>query len=342
MWRHLSVTLTLLVAGPALVGGAEIHVPADQATIQAGISAASAGDTVTVDCDTYYEHDIVMKSGVHLRSATGHPDCVVIDGQLQGRVFLCNSLDSSTEFEGITITRGKAIGDYPDYFGGGMYCAGASPQLTNMVFSYNYAESRGGGLSCRNDANPSLTDVVFLRNDTAGSGGGVDIWICPGVTMSNVTLARNTSMYGGAIALYDSSPVLTNVTMARNSASYGGGMYCSHWSNPTVVKSIISFGQAGLPAYCYGRGEPDVSQCVVFGDATADTLCGTSEGVLKLDPRYCAMTSDDYSLCANSPCLPSSPENPWGVLIGASGQGCSDCDSPVERRTWGSIKALYR
>jgi hypothetical protein len=34
--------------------------------------------------------------------------------------------------------------------------------------------------------------------------------------------------------------------------------------------------------------------------------------------------------------------NPWGVLIGAHGEGCSPCTSPVERVSWGQIKAMYR
>ena len=48
----------------------------------------------------------------------------------------------------------------------------------------------------------------------------------------------------------------------------------------------------------------------------------------------------DFTLCANSPCLPE--YNGCNVLIGAYGEGCAECSSPVEDRSWGAIKAMYR
>jgi hypothetical protein len=36
------------------------------------------------------------------------------------------------------------------------------------------------------------------------------------------------------------------------------------------------------------------------------------------------------------------PSNDWSVQLGAHGQGCGSCDSPVEHTSWGSIKAMFR
>jgi hypothetical protein len=63
--------ITLLLSGTAY--GVTWNVPADAPTIQAGIDSASVGDIVFVECGTYYEHDIVMKSGLSFFSETGKP-----------------------------------------------------------------------------------------------------------------------------------------------------------------------------------------------------------------------------------------------------------------------------
>jgi hypothetical protein len=64
------------------------------------------------------------------------------------------------------------------------------------------------------------------------------------------------------------------------------------------------------------------------------------------DPRYCdpasceaaPTASGDYTLDKASPALPEN--NVCGRLMGALGMGCSLF--PVERSSWGRIKARYR
>ena len=52
--------------------------------------------------------------------------------------------------------------------------------------------------------------------------------------------------------------------------------------------------------------------------------------------------TDKYGNSADSPCLPSAPENPWVELVGAHEHGCAACESAVEQTTWGVKKSMYR
>jgi pectin methylesterase-like acyl-CoA thioesterase len=107
---HIALTAVSLVLLVVPAQPATIHVPGDHSTIQAGIDAASAGDTVLVACGTYYEHDITMKSGVCLTGETGQAACVTVDAKQQGRVFCCDHVDRLASIVGFTITGGFATG----------------------------------------------------------------------------------------------------------------------------------------------------------------------------------------------------------------------------------------
>ena len=122
-------TIALVLAAVLSSYAVTIHVPAEQLTIQAGINSASAGDTVLVACDTYYEHDIIMKSGVCLTSETGAADCVTIDAEQQGRLIYCLDVDDETSIVGFTLTNGVVStgAALADSVGGGIYCENSFP-----------------------------------------------------------------------------------------------------------------------------------------------------------------------------------------------------------------------
>ena len=117
--RRTSLVIAALVAACIPATATTINVPDEQPTTQAGIDAASAGDTVLVACGTYYEHDIEMKSGVCLTSETGLADCVTIDAQQQGRVFYCTLGHAKTAYTNPTLMK--------HYLAGIQFAAGDLP-----------------------------------------------------------------------------------------------------------------------------------------------------------------------------------------------------------------------
>jgi len=204
------------------------NVPADAPTIQAGIDSASAGDTVLVACGTYYEHDLLMKSGITLRSETGLADCVTIDAETLGRVMFCNTLSSTTAIEGITFRDGLVTGEYPEDVGGGLriHTCGFL-HLRNCTFLENTAD-RGGGCFCVSSS-PTFTDCVFEGNsatealDTYGGGGMFCYAGSP--SFSGCTFSSNTSVYhGGGLYFYvDCYPTMTDCYFISNSVTGAGG-----------------------------------------------------------------------------------------------------------------------
>ena len=78
----LSLGIVLLPAQSAMVNGTTIHVPTtDYQTIQAGIDAASSGDTVSVAAGTYAE-SITMEPGVTIEGSGADVTTIQGDGSL--------------------------------------------------------------------------------------------------------------------------------------------------------------------------------------------------------------------------------------------------------------------
>ena len=151
--------LSVLLSSPLFAN--TWHVTVDAPTIQAGVDAASAGDTVLVACGTYFEHDIVMKSGICLLSETGNPDCVTIDAGQAGRVMEFNHLDNLVMVEGFHFSGGQAPWNYP--LGGAIAIFSSQVSISYCIFSGNRADA-GGALTC---SAPEIgQSVLTLRHCT--------------------------------------------------------------------------------------------------------------------------------------------------------------------------------
>jgi len=240
--RRTTLLLALIVLASTSVYGSTWQVPSPECpTIRAGIDSAVTGDTVLVACGTYYESDLVMKSGITLRSESGSPECVTIDADEASRVIRCDSVDNTTLIEGLTIAHGRRPSGERD--GGGIYCTSSSPTISKCVFFENYAYSLGGGLCCSEGSSPTVTGCTFARN-LAGSGG--------------------------AIACADSSsPVISNCILGFSAA--GEGVYCEDGCEPTLTCCDI-FGNAKGDLICGVDGGGNFSEAPFFCDLEAGDL----------------------------------------------------------------------
>ncbi len=300
--RFCCVTLAALLLSVA-ADAVTIHVPGDQTTIQAGINAASSGDTVLVACGTYYEHDIIMRPGVSIVSETGQPDCVTVDALQLGRVFHCQAAGSTTTLTGLTITGGYCIGGSGPC-GAGLLCISASPRVVNCIFKENDVVGHGGALDCRDSSSGEFIDCLFTGNSSTQKGGAVRCYHsspsfencrfeensgdCGGAlycsvgspSLINCVFEENTVPGdGGAVRCFDhSNPYFDSCSFVGNEAKWGGGLACNASCSPLMVACTF-FGNGasttGSALDCYDSSPPTLYRCIL--------ALGTSGGAVFVD-----------------------------------------------------------
>jgi PKD repeat protein len=256
--------------------GATIRVPAYYSTIQAGIDAATNGDTVLVANGTYTgagNKNLDFKGkAITVRSENG-PEHTVIDCEGDGRGFSFHSGEiQSSVLDGLTIINGRA-----DY-GGGILCSSSSPTIINCRIIGNEAERAGGGIYCD--------------------------FRC---TITNCNIAGNTAVWGGGIGIVDAfGPVkVTNCTITGNTASFGSVMDISD-SNATITNCILWGGKIRI-----ALGPSRISQ-FKYCDIEDDKI--THPTIIHSDPRFVDVSDPDpvnwdLHLQSSSPCIDTGTSN---------------------------------
>ena len=142
---------------------------------------------------------------------------------------------SGCVFEGNSATTGN--GSYGGQ-GGGMYCDGGSPVLTDCRFQDNTTigsidndfDNGGGGLYFE-DASPSLIGCTFFGN-SSGTGGGASLIRCDSI-LAGCVFESNRAEYndvgdgsGGGIQAseYESTLTLSDCVFVGNTARFGAGL----------------------------------------------------------------------------------------------------------------------
>jgi len=366
--RGVALVALLLLPGaaPAAIYHLEADGSGDFPTIAAALAVATAGDVVELGCGTYYEHDLVIPTGVTLRSEGGVASCATIDAQQQGRVLQ----GRPAELSGLTIRNG-CLGTMNGAFGAGAYL-GAAVSILNCSFLDNLIDpspnGKGGGLY-QYSGHAHLVACQFKGNTANHHGSGAhfdrsaELSFChfegddlkiggshpaPGSRLDGCVLLDCN------VSLSVPSPQIRNCVLAR------GRLWL--WWDPwpevellgtTLVEEEVLWWGGNLVLSMHGCLLSASSiQMVLFPVEVENATCndfhdtqitgGIADwlghfGNISADPLFCDAPGGDYRLHANSPCAPAG--NACGALIGALPVGCDA--TGIETKSWSSIKALY-
>ena len=254
-------------------GAATICVPADQPTIQDGIDVAADGDLVLVAPGTYVENIDFLGKAITLQGEGGAKG-TVIDGSQAGSVVTFENSETETAvIYGFTIRNGNAI------FGGGIFCDGGSPTITNCTITGNSANlswGHGGGICCWKLSSATITNCTISDN-SSNHGGGISISNAS-PTIMNCTITGNYANTGGGIRRLSTagSWKITNCTISGNSSEKGGGIY-EEGGLCTITNCMITENTAVIESggiYASSTSIPTIANCTIAGNESGEWAGG--------------------------------------------------------------------
>ena len=329
----------------ALPQSNKIRVPQDQSNIQAGIDAAVEGETVVVSDGTYAgigNVNLDFKGKMITVKSVNGAGATIIDcqGQYTRGFYFRNRETPLSVLDGFTITRGNAIGVWPNNVGGGIYfnnssptianciivnnrasngagilCGASSPKIVNCIITDNQSDKNGGGVFCSANSSPDIINCKIIGNQSVESGGGI---YCndSSPTITNCVIVNSQAQSGSGIFCASSSPRLINCTFTSNQAENGGGVFCSAGSSPAVFNTI--FWENSPQEIYFGIGKPNTIN-ISFSDVQGGELgivtndngiVNWGDGNIRLstlvpdvDPLFVDPVSGDYHLRDNSLCI---------------------------------------
>ncbi len=219
--RILLITIAFFISG--MTWSQVIHVPGDQPTIQAGIDAATDGDTILVAENTYYENIRFMGKAITVGSEyimdgdSSHIVNTIIDGSQAAdpdsaaTVMFVNGEDTTSIINGFTITGGSGVFQmtWQVRWGGGIFSWNAGCKIINNIITENHVEdddkAGGAGIGCGQDPGEFW---IVIRNNYVGY---------------NTSLAHGFSAFAGGMSIIPNS-IIENNLIEYNTCTNTEGM----------------------------------------------------------------------------------------------------------------------
>lgn len=227
--KFLPTTIYVSPSGDDSATGASWNTA--KKTIQGGIDASSANDTIIVTNGTYGAISMIQNFPLLIQSVEGR-DATIIDGENSARCAHLGSDTTSTNvvIVGFTLANGNAGSSY----GGGAYYGTLRDCRITNCHAYNY----GGGSYYAN------LERCIVEDNSADNGYGGGTYYG---TIDNCLIVNNYAKSGGGGTYYGT---LYNCTIVNNRTSgtgnYSGGSYYG-----TAYNTII-WGNTGGYGNYYG------------------------------------------------------------------------------------------
>lgn len=330
----------VILLGPAAL--AAIHyVPSAYPNIQAGINAASNGDTVLVAQGVYAEHFNYSGKAILVASASG-PEATIIEAVLPGApiVRFENNEGANSILDGFTIRNSQGAP--------GVNISNAGPTIVRNIFTNNVnGNSDGGAINAVYGPVLRIFDNVFENNSsTHGTGGAVRSYGIDLIVTGNVFRGNTAGTHGGAIHLRASNGSVLHHNLFDNNhcLALGGALCFSECQGGEAYNNTVAFNSNSEPAHgagftvwyssnCHlfnniivnnqGKGvysNPPNNSTATYNDVWGNTIdysgIEPGTGSISSDPLF--MAGDSFELMGDSPCIdagdPASPPDPNGTV----------------------------
>jgi hypothetical protein len=295
----ISMAVTVSVVAPA-EAQTIINVPADQKTIQAGIDAANAGDTVLVAPGLYVENIDFMGRAITVTSSEG-PAKTIIDGRANSalatvRFHSGESRDSV--LSGFTVQNGGgAAGEgFGDSNAGGMFFYASAPTIQNNVITSNACYGIDSQAAAPLIQSNTISNTLVPVPNSCGSAGVAVI-----ITYYGFGPYANAAIVGNTIEDNIGTIVVTGDAIPGTPSS--GGILISQANGVVVENNVIrnnggaSGGSGGIVVV--DSDTVSIVQNLIYGNTAYDQY-GYVSGGISLDATDAAVGPFDSVIGGNT------------------------------------------